>query len=389
MKEQKSKSAEESATLSVHTEEAVSIVYRRNTERPAESESNPSGTAVRDVVALGESEEDFFQTSLRPLHLSEYIGQEKVRKNLAISIAAAKRRGEPLDHLLLHGPPGLGKTTLAAVVARELGVSFRATSGPVLERPGDLAAILSGLMPNDVLFIDEIHRLGRVVEEILYPAMEDYEIDIVVGQGPTARSVKLNLKPFTLVGATTRTGLLSAPMRDRFGIIERMDFYTGAELSEIVTRSAKILQIEITPDGASEIAARARGTPRIANRLLKRVRDFAEELEGGVVTKDVAGRALASLDVDPLGLDKMDRMLLSTIIDKFAGGPVGVETLAAAMHESKDTIEDVYEPFLLQLGFLQRTPRGREATVRAYEHLGRTPLRRESALQTSLFPTSK
>ncbi len=370
-------------------DEAVSLVFRRNSERPTDQSGALRSAADREVLTGSESEEDYFQKSLRPVTLAEYIGQESVRKNLLISISAARRRGEPLDHLLLHGPPGLGKTTLAAVVAKELGVSFRATSGPVLERPGDLAAILSGLQENDVLFIDEIHRLGRVVEEILYPAMEDYEIDIVVGQGPAARSVKLNLKPFTLIGATTRTGLLSAPMRDRFGIIERMDFYTVPELSEIVTRSARILQIDIEPDGASEIATRGRGTPRIVNRLLKRVRDFAEEVENGVISKAVAEKALTLLEVDSLGLDKMDRMLLLTIIEKFSGGPVGVETLAASMHESKDTIEDVYEPYLLQLGFLQRTPRGREATVRAYEHLGKSALRREGSLQTSLFPPPK
>lgn len=328
--------------------------------------------------------EDTFQNGLRPATIDDYIGQEQVRKNLSIAISAAKRRGEPLDHLLLHGPPGLGKTSLAAVVARELGVAFRATSGPVLERPGDLAAILSGLGERDVLFIDEIHRLNRVVEEILYPAMEDYTIDIIIGQGPAARSVKLSLKPFTLIGATTRTGLLSAPLRDRFGIVERMDFYAVDELARIASRSAGILDVRIEDEGAKEIARRSRGTPRIVNRLLKRARDFAEECAGGMITQDVAASALDALDVDSCGLDKMDRLLLTTIIDKFGGGPVGVETLAAAIHEAKDTIEDVYEPFLLQEGFLRRTPRGREATARAYSYFKRVPGRRAPG-QTALF----
>lgn len=328
---------------------------------------------LRGLVGAETSQEDVFQRSLRPLSLTEYIGQEKVRQNLAISISAAKRRKEPLDHVLFHGPPGLGKTTLAAIIAAEMGVKLKATSGPVLERAGDLAAILSSLDEGDVLFIDEIHRLNRVVEEILYPAMEDYSIDIIVGQGPAARSIKLDLKPFTLVAATTRTGLLTAPLRDRFGIIERMEFYNVEELEAIVSRSGNLLRIAVDPSGARQIARRARGTPRIANRLLKRARDYAQEVADGIITETVAASALDLLQVDELGLDKMDRLLLSTIIDKFSGGPVGVETLAAAINESRDTIEDVYEPYLLQEGFISRTPRGREATGRAFAHLNRSP----------------
>lgn len=326
---------------------------------------------------------DAFQNDLRPRSMADYIGQARVRENLAIAIPAAKRRNEPLDHVLLHGPPGLGKTSLAQVIAYEMGVGFKATSGPVLEKPGDLAAILSSIEQHDVLFIDEIHRLNRVVEEILYPAMEDFHIDIIIGQGPVARSVKLNLKPFTLIGATTRIGLIGSPLRNRFGIIERMDFYTEDELVEIVARSAKILGANVLADGARQIARRSRGTPRIANRLLKRARDFAEERADAVVTEQVASQALNLLEVDELGFDKMDRLLLTTIIDKFGGGPVGLETLAAAISEDKDTIEDVYEPFLLQQGFIQRTPRGREATVLAYEHLKRDP--RRGPRQADLF----
>jgi holliday junction DNA helicase RuvB len=329
---------------------------------------------LRSEVSPLESGEDGFQNTLRPASLSEYVGQRAVCDNLTISINAAKLRGEPLDHLLFHGPPGLGKTSLALIVANELGVSFKSTSGPVLERPGDLAAILSSLGRHDVLFIDEIHRLNRIVEEILYPAMEDYTVDIIVGSGPAARSVKLNLQPFTLIGATTRTGLLTAPLRDRFGIVERFDFYPPSELSRILRRSAGILGVQITADGAIEIAKRSRGTPRIANRLLKRVRDFAQHSGAVMIDNEVASAALSRLDVDQRGLDKMDRLLLETMIAKFDGGPVGVDTLAAAISEDKGTIEDVYEPYLLQQGFIRRTPRGREAMPLAYEHLGlKTP----------------
>jgi Holliday junction DNA helicase RuvB len=335
-----------------------------------DSKEGYSGISLRRNISPLDLEEDRFQVSLRPKTLPEYIGQERIRENLLIAIGAAKKREETLDHVLLHGPPGLGKTTLAGVIANELGVGFKATSGPVIERPGDLAAMLSSLNDNDVLFIDEIHRLPRVVEEILYPAMEDFQIDIIVGQGPAARSIKLSLKPFTLVGATTRTGLLSAPLRDRFGLIERMEFYTEPELTTLILRSAKILNINIDPQGATEIARRSRGTPRIANRLLKRSRDFATERADSIVTKIVADQALRLLDIDELGFDKMDRAILETIIKKFAGGPVGIETLAAALHEDKDTLEDVYEPYLLGQGFLIRTPRGRAATENAYKHLG-------------------
>ncbi|MCC6221628.1 MAG: Holliday junction branch migration DNA helicase RuvB [Deltaproteobacteria bacterium] len=314
---------------------------------------------------------DGFQKSLRPTRLAEFIGQQRVCDNLSLAIAAAKRRNEPLDHVLFHGPPGLGKTSLAHIVAKEMGVQFKATSGPVLERPGDLAAILSSLEGGSVLFIDEIHRLSRVVEEILYPAMEDFQIDIIIGQGPAARSVKLFLKPFTLVAATTRTGLLTSPLRNRFGIVERMEFYTADDLSEIIGRSSVLLDTRIETEGMREIATCARGTPRIANRLLKRVRDFAQERADSLITKDVARQAMKLLEIDENGLDRMDRELLLTIIDKFSGGPVGLDTLAAAIGEEKDTIEDVYEPYLLQQGFLMRTPRGREATAMAYEYFKR------------------
>jgi holliday junction DNA helicase RuvB len=315
-------------------------------------------------------QEEALERALRPKHLDEYVGQEKIRGQLSIFIEAARKRKEPLDHVLLFGPPGLGKTTLAHIIAREMGVNLRQTSGPVLERAGDLAALLTNLEPNDVLFIDEIHRLSPVVEEILYPALEDYQIDIMIGEGPAARSVKLDLPPFTLVGATTRAGMLTNPLRDRFGIVARLEFYTAEELQRIVTRSAGLLELPITQDGALEIARRSRGTPRIANRLLRRVRDYADVRADGRATREVADAALIMLDVDALGLDLMDRKLLLTVIEKFAGGPVGIDNLAAAIGEERDTIEDVLEPYLIQQGYLHRTPRGRMATANAYQHFG-------------------
>jgi Holliday junction DNA helicase RuvB len=321
-------------------------------------------------AAPASPQEEALERALRPKHLDEYVGQEKIRGQLEIFIQAARKRKEPLDHVLLFGPPGLGKTTLAQIIAREMGVNIRHTSGPVLERAGDLAALLTNLEPNDVLFIDEIHRLSPVVEEILYPALEDYQIDIMIGEGPGARSVKIDLPPFTLVGATTRAGMLTNPLRDRFGIVARLEFYTPEELQRIVTRSSGLLELPISQDGALEIAKRSRGTPRIANRLLRRVRDYADVRADGNATREVADAALTMLDVDSRGLDVMDRRLLQTVIEKFMGGPVGVDNLAAAIGEERDTIEDVIEPYLIQQGYLQRTPRGRMATANAYQHFG-------------------
>lgn len=325
----------------------------------------------RHLISASRLDDDAqYEAGLRPRTLDEYIGQDRVRENLAVSIAAALQRRESLDHVLLYGPPGLGKTTLALVIANELGAPVRSTAGPVLEKPGDLAAILTNLQAREVLFIDEIHRMPPAIEEILYPAMEDYELDIVIGQGPSARSVKVPLQAFTLIGATTRTGLLTSPLRSRFGIVHRLDFYTEADMREIVLRSARILAVPIEEAAADELARRSRGTPRIANRLLRRVRDFAQVRADGVISAAVARAALDLLEVDERGFDEVDRRLLRTIIDKFGGGPVGLNTLAAAISEEKDAIEDIYEPFLMQVGFLERTPRGRIATPRAYEYFG-------------------
>ena len=313
--------------------------------------------------------EDAQESSLRPKTLAEYIGQEKAKENLSIFIQAARKRQESLDHVLLHGPPGLGKTTLAGIIAQEMGVNIRITSGPAIEKPGDLAALLTNLNEGDILFVDEIHRLNRSVEEILYPAMEDYALDIIVGKGPSANSIRLDLPHFTLIGATTRAGQLSAPLRDRFGVTLRLELYTPEELSQIVTRSAAILNVDIVPEGAYEIARRSRGTPRIANRMLRRVRDFAQVKADGIITKDVADQALCALEIDHLGLDPIDRRMLGAVIENYGGGPVGLETLAATIGEEAVTLEDVYEPYLMQLGFLTRTPRGRCVTAKAYQHL--------------------
>ena len=331
---------------------------------------NYSETNDEVITSTSQLKEDANEYSLRPRALEEYIGQEKAKENLRIFIQAAKMRGESLDHVLLHGPPGLGKTTLAGVIANEMGVNMRITSGPTIEKAGDLAALLTNLQENDILFVDEIHRLNRAVEEVLYPAMEDFAIDIIIGKGPSANSIRLDLPKFTLIGATTRAGQLSAPLRDRFGVMLRLELYTPEELSEIVTRSAGILGVPIEPEGAYEIARRTRGTPRLANRLLRRVRDFAQVRAGGVITKSVADQALLALEVDHLGLDEVDRQMLRNIITNYGGGPVGLETLAATIGEEAVTLEDVYEPYLMQKGFLTRTPRGRCVTRLAYEHLG-------------------
>jgi Holliday junction DNA helicase RuvB len=338
-----------------------------------------SGKPRQEDIAL--------DTSLRPRRLAEYVGQEKIKDNLSIAIAAAQQRGEPLDHVLLYGPPGLGKTTLAYIIAAEMGVSIRITSGPAIERPGDLAAILTNLQPDDTLFIDEIHRLARVVEEILYPAMEDYGLDLVLGKGPGARSVRLSLSRFTLIGATTRYAMMSPPLRDRFGAVYRLDFYNHEAVAAIIRRSARILEVEIEEGGTLEIARRARGTPRVANRLLKRVRDYAQVMADGVITEPVAQEALARLEIDDLGLDEVDHKVLRSIIEKFDGGPVGLDTIAASISEESDTIMDVYEPYLMQVGFIQRTPRGRVATRLAYKHLGLPPKGPAPSAQPELWDT--
>jgi Holliday junction DNA helicase RuvB len=338
--------------------------------------------------AVPREEDQAFDRAIRPKILGDFVGQSKVKQQMSIFITAARNRAEALDHVLIFGPPGLGKTTLAHIVANEMKVNLRQTSGPVLERPGDLAAILTNLEPNDVLFVDEIHRLSPVVEEVLYPALEDFQLDIMIGEGPAARSIKLDLPPFTLVGATTRAGLLTSPLRDRFGIVQRLEFYSTEELEQIAERSAGILKLPLEPLGGRQIASRARGTPRIVNRLLRRVRDFAEVQADGVVTESVAISAMDMLDVDPNGFDAMDRRLLQTIIEKFDGGPVGIESLAAALGEERGTIEDVLEPYLIQQGFMMRTARGRVATRNAYLHFGLTPPARESIPELPLFDQS-
>ncbi|SAI69204.1 Holliday junction DNA helicase RuvB [Bordetella ansorpii] len=378
----------------MHTFAKDAVVYHDPAHPPAlrtMAIQNDSLSSLPDAPRLVAPQptspnEESIERALRPKALQEYVGQARAREQLEIFIAAARGRNESLDHVLLFGPPGLGKTTLAHIIAHEMGVQLRQTSGPVLERPGDLAALLTNLERNDVLFIDEIHRLSPVVEEILYPALEDFQIDILIGEGPAARSVKLDLQPFTLVGATTRAGMLTNPLRDRFGIVSRLEFYDVADLSRIVTRSAGLLNATITPEGAQEVARRARGTPRIANRLLRRVRDYAEVKAGGVIDADVAGRALSMLEVDPQGLDLMDRKLLEAIVHKFDGGPVGVDSLAAAIGEERDTIEDVIEPYLIQHGYLQRTSRGRMATRTTWQHLGlAVPAGRPGAGSGDLF----
>jgi len=342
-------------------------------------------TEERMITPEPQPDEIPSEINLRPKSLNEYVGQEELKRNLRVFIEAARGRSDALDHVLFHGSPGLGKTSLAHIIANELGVNINSTSGPVIERAGDLAAILTSLQPRDVLFIDEVHRLSHVVEEILYPAMEDYQLDIIIGQGPSARTMKIPLPPFTLVGATTRTGLLTPPLRERFGVILRVEYYRPEELQEIITRSASILEIPIKKDGAFEIARRSRGTPRVANRILRRVRDYAQVEADGVITREVAMQALDMLEVDHQGLDKMDRHIMLTIIEKFSGGPIGLDTLSAAVGEEKDTLEDVYEPFLIQKGYIKRTPRGRVATKRAYGHFGISIEGEKDQVQKRLF----
>ncbi|OGC37360.1 Holliday junction DNA helicase RuvB [candidate division WOR-1 bacterium RIFOXYC2_FULL_37_10] len=341
-------------------------------------------TEEERIVSLDKRENDLDTNSIRPKKLDSFIGQEKLKDNLKIAMQATRKRGEPLEHFLFYGPPGLGKTTLAHIIAAEMGVQIKITSGPAIERPGDLAAILTNLKEFDIFFIDEIHRLNKIVEEVLYPAMEDFALDSVIGKGPSARSIRLDLPKFTLIGATTRAGLLSSPLRDRFGMIGRLEFYRPVELEKIITRAAKVLNIQIKDEGAREIARRARGTPRIANRMLRRVRDFAQVKAAGIITLEVAHEALNNLGIDSLGLDNTDRKVLKTIIEKYEGGPVGIETIAASTAEEADTIEDIYEPYLMQIGFLQRTPRGRVATALAYEHLG-INIKKEPFVAEKLF----